>query len=265
MKQAQSSRKSDRERAHGCFDFTVIEETEDWLVVDKPAPLQIHPSKPEDAGLTLWDGVRAMLSFELANGGQVSIVNRLDRETSGVVLIAKNTETARRFGKAMMRRQSAKIYLALVHGSPEWETVKVDAPILRAGEVMESPIWVKQIVHERGADCLTDFRVIRRFTKDGRPFTLMEARPHTGRMHQIRVHLAHLGLPMLGDKIYGGDETCYLEFIETGWTASLEKRLLFPRQALHSHELEIHDAHGLLGWRAVLPKDMQEFIQGTAE
>ena len=103
------------------YDFTILDETEDWLVVDKPAPLQIHPSKPADAGLTLWDGLRALLSYEIANGGQVSIVNRLDRETSGVVLIAKNAETARRFGKAMMRRQCAKTYLAIVHGWPEWE------------------------------------------------------------------------------------------------------------------------------------------------
>jgi 23S rRNA pseudouridine1911/1915/1917 synthase len=78
-------------------------------------------------------------------------------------------------------------------------------------------------------------------------------------MHQIRVHLAHLGLPMVGDKIYGGDESCYLDFIETGWTPSLEKRLLLSRQALHSQRLEIHDAHGTLAWEAPLPEDMRAF------
>jgi 23S rRNA pseudouridine1911/1915/1917 synthase len=117
------------------FDFTVLDETKDWLVVNKPAPLQIHPSKPSDAGLTLWDGLRELLRYEIANGGQVSIVNRLDRETSGVVLIAKNAASARLFGKAMMRRQMRKTYLAIVHGWPEWEAARSDAPILRQGDV----------------------------------------------------------------------------------------------------------------------------------
>lgn len=245
------------------FDFTVLDETDDWLVVDKPAPLQIHPSKPEDAGLTLWDGLRAMLSYELANGGQVSLVNRLDRETSGVVVVAKNAAAARRLGKAMMRRQCDKSYLAIVRGWPDWETHELEAPILRAGTVTESRIWVKQIVHERGAPCRTEFRVLQRFENAASPgigFALVEARPHTGRMHQIRVHLAHLGLPIVGDKLYGGDESCYLEFMETGWSASLAARLLLPRQALHSHRLGIHDAQGDLAWEAPLPADLRAFI-----
>ncbi len=109
-------------------------------MVSKPAPLQIHPSKPADSGLTLWDGLCALLGYELANGGQISIINRLDRETSGVVLVAKNSPTARRFGKAMMRRQIHKTYLAIVWGWPGSgsATISLDAPILRAGDVMPS-------------------------------------------------------------------------------------------------------------------------------
>lgn len=248
---------------HSQFDFTILDETDDWLVVSKPAPLQIHPSKPGDGGLTLWDGLRAMLSFELVNGGQVSIVNRLDRETSGLVLVAKNVETARRFGKAMMRRQCRKTYLAIVHGWPEWETIRLDAPILRQGEVMESRIWVKQMVHENGSPCLTEFRVMQKFEREHlgamRNFSLIEARPHTGRMHQIRVHLAHLSFPVVGDKIYGADESCYLDFIATGWTPSLSERLLLPRHALHSLSLEVEDALGLLRWTAPLTEDLQSF------
>jgi 23S rRNA pseudouridine1911/1915/1917 synthase len=269
------------------YDFTILDETEDWLVVNKPAPLQIHPSKPSDAGLTLWDGLCALLGYELANGGQISILNRLDRETSGVVLVAKNGPTARRFGKAMMRRQIHKTYLAIVRGWPEWESTTLDAPILRQGEVMPSEIWVKQMVHEKGAPCVTDFRVLKKWTgklqpqvgrqpsadtieasKDRRRavdphsarFSLIEARPRTGRMHQIRVHLHHLGLPMVGDKIYGGDETCYLEFIETGWTATLASKLLLPRQALHSCRLEVADEYGKLSWEVPLADDLKEFI-----
>ncbi|MCE9518350.1 MAG: RluA family pseudouridine synthase [Verrucomicrobia bacterium] len=248
------------------FNFTILDETEDWIVVDKPAPLQIHPSKPTDAGLTLWDGLRAMLSYEIINGGQVSLINRLDRETSGVVLVAKNAETARRFGKAMMRRQCAKTYQAIVRGWPEWETHNLDAPILRAGDVRESRVWVKQMVHQDGAPCTTGFRVLRRFERNvdhmRMPFTLMEAKPHTGRMHQIRVHLEHLGFPVVGDKIYGGDESCYLEFIKTGWTPALEKKLLLSRQALHSQRMEVEDALGNLAWEAPLAAEMRDFVEG---
>jgi 23S rRNA pseudouridine1911/1915/1917 synthase len=103
--------------------FRVVAETQDYLVVDKPPFLLIHPSKP-DGTPTLWAALRELLAFELVNGGQVSIVNRLDRETSGLVLIAKNAVSARRFGRAMERRQIEKEYLAIVHGWPEWETTE---------------------------------------------------------------------------------------------------------------------------------------------
>jgi 23S rRNA pseudouridine1911/1915/1917 synthase len=251
------------------FDFSVIDETEDWLVVNKPAPLQIHPSKPTDAGLTLWDGVRELLRYEIANGGQVSIVNRLDRETSGVVLIAKNAASARLFGKAMMRRQMRKSYLAIVHGWPEHEHLRVDAPILRQGEVRESRIWVKQCVHEGGAPCRTDFQVVRKWQgagsrEQGMRFALLKAEPLTGRMHQIRVHAAHLGYPIVGDKIYGADEGCYLEFIETGWTESLAMRLLLPRQALHSQVLEVDTPEVKLRWEAPVTADLEHFMEVAA-
>jgi 23S rRNA pseudouridine1911/1915/1917 synthase len=241
------------------YDFTVLDETDDYVVVNKPAPLQIHPSKPADSGLTLWDGLCALLGYELANGGQISIMNRLDRETSGLVLVAKNSETARRFGKAMMRRQIHKTYVAIVWGWPEWENTTVDAPILRAGDVMPSEVWVKQMVHPDGAPCITHFRVLKKWQASTK-FSLIEAKPHTGRMHQIRVHLAHLGFPMVGDKIYGVDESCYLEFIETGWTESLAAKLLLPRQALHSQGLELADPYGTLAWEAALAEDLEKFI-----
>ena len=242
------------------FEFEIIEETEDYLVVNKPAPLQIHPSKPADSGLTLWDGLRELLAFEVVNGGQVSIINRLDRETSGLVLVAKNTPAARMFSKAMMRRQVQKSYLAIVHGSPEWKSIVCDQPILRAGDVMESAIWVRQMVHPSGAPCMSDFRVLRRWQLKDKPFALVEAKPHTGRMHQLRVHLAHLGHPVVGDKIYNHGGSGYLEFLETGWTPALAERLLLPRQALHSHTLELETAAGARRWEAPLTADLQSFM-----
>jgi len=230
-------------------NFSVLAETDDYIVVNKPAPLQIHPGAPNGAR-TLWHGLCDMLAYEIANGGQVSIINRLDRETSGVVLVAKSAAWSRLFGLAMQNRQVSKTYAALVHGSPDWDELVLDAPILRAGEVSECDIWVKQIVHPDGAACRTSFRVLKRFAEG---FTLIEARPETGRMHQIRVHLHHLGLPMVGDKLYGRDDRCYLEFIETGWTPALQKRLLIPRQALHSKRLELttEGFHG--AWEAPVP------------
>ena len=238
-----------------------MEETTDYLLVNKPAPLQIHPSKPADAGLTLWDGLRELLAFEIANGGQVSIINRLDRETSGLVLIAKNTPAARMFSKAMMRRQVQKSYLAIVRGSPTWESITCDRPILRAGDVTESAIWVRQMVHDQGAPCLSDFQVLKRWQNSDGGFALIEARPHTGRMHQLRVHLAHLGHPVVGDKIYNDDGSGYLEFLETGWTPALQTRLLLPRQALHSHTLELETSQGLRRWEAPLTADLRHFMK----
>jgi 23S rRNA pseudouridine1911/1915/1917 synthase len=230
-------------------DFRVLDETDDYIVVNKPAPLQIHPGAPNGAR-TLWHGLCDILAYEIANGGQVSIINRLDRETSGVVLVAKNAAWARRLGLAMQNRQIHKTYAALVHGCPAWDSLELDAPILRAGEVMESDIWVRQIVHPEGAPCRTAFHVLERLPGG---LSLVEARPETGRMHQIRVHLHHLGLPIVGDKLYGRDDRCYLEFIETGWTPALEQRLLLPRQALHSWRLEVSTEDFQGTWQAPLP------------
>lgn len=239
--------------------FRIVDETDDWIVIDKPAHLQAHPSKPSDRR-TLWDELRSLLAYEIANGGQVSIINRLDRETSGLTLVAKNTATARHFSMQMERRLISKSYLALVWGWPaqdEWET---DAPLLRQGSQQPSVIWLKQMVHPAGVRSRTRFSTLLRFTNGGR-FSLIRAVPETGRMHQIRVHLAHSALPVVGDKIYGPDERCYLEFIETGWTPALERRLLLPRHALHSGELSATGPAGQpLEWRAPLPPDIAALL-----
>ena len=239
--------------------FRVVAETGDYLVVDKPPFLLVHPSKP-DGTPTLWDALRELLAFELVNGGQVSIVNRLDRETSGLVLIAKNGATARRFGLAMERRLIEKEYVALVCGWPEWEMRTVDAPLARQGVHGPSAIWLKQTIHENGAPAQTEFRVENRFVRQNNQFSVIRAIPRTGRTHQIRVHLAHLGHPLVGDKIYGPDENLYLRFIETGWTDALERQLLLPRQALHSARLRLA---GEFDWQNPLPEDLQEWLHAA--
>ena len=237
--------------------FTILAETDDYIVVNKPAPLKVHPGSPDGAP-TLYDELRGLLAYELLFGGQISIVNRLDRETSGVTLVAKNRETARHFGLSMMAHKFHKTYQAIAHGWPRWQNLDFDGPLLRKGEVENSPIYVKQAVHPDGTPSRTIFQVLRRLEwPDGRRFSLIACEPVTGRMHQIRAHLAHLGHPLVGDKMYGPDETCYLDFIVTGWTEDLQRRLLLRRHALHSARLELaNDA----AWEAPLPDDLAEFL-----
>ncbi len=221
--------------------FTVVQETDDYIVVDKPAPLQVHPSKPGNPP-TLLDGLEALLAYEIVNGARLSIINRLDRETSGLTLVAKHPSAARLFGRAMERRMAEKDYLALVWGWPADDEFTIDGPLRRLGEIQPSPVYVKQTVHPDGAPSTTAFRVLRRFEKEttaGSRFSLIHCLPRTGRMHQIRVHLSHAGFPIVGDKIYGPGDDCYLQFMETDWTPDLARRLLLPRHALHSCRLRL--------------------------
>src|SRR6266851_3865538 len=146
------------------FDFKIIDETEAYLVVDKPPFLLVHPTKPSGTP-TLWKELRELLAFEIANGGQVSIVNRLDRETSGLVLVAKTAEAARRFGLLMQEHRLHKEYLAIVWGWPDWETKIVDAPLDQQSKHQPSAIWLKQMIHPKGAPALTEFEVEKRFKK----------------------------------------------------------------------------------------------------
>ena len=247
------------------FDFRVVDETDDWIVVDKPAPLQVHPSKPGGPP-TLWHGLRELLAFDLANGATLSLINRLDRETSGLVLIAKHKRAARELYLAMMRREVRKEYRALVAGWPERDEWTVDQPILRRGDVEESAVYLMRKVHPGGAASRTGFRVLRRFekaTSAGGKFALLAAVPHTGRMHQIRVHAAFSGHPVVGDKLYGPDERWYLRQIDRGWSPEAESALLLPRQALHSCLLGVETEDGFHEWRAELPADMRRFLGGA--
>jgi 23S rRNA pseudouridine1911/1915/1917 synthase len=208
----------------------------------------------------LWKELRELFAFEIASGGQVSIVNRLDRETSGLVLVARTSATARRFGVLMQQQRVKKEYLAIVWGWPDWECYFVNAPLDRQGKHQKSVIWLKQMIHPSGAPAQTQFYVERRFvkrTQSGEKFSLVRAISRTGRTHQVRVHLSAIGHPIVGDKIYGPDERLYLRFIEAGWTPELEQRLLLPRHALHSAKLAIE---GEQEWVSPLPADLAEFL-----
>jgi len=241
--------------------FTVVDESADWIVVDKPAPLIVHPAnrKPEP---TLLGGVEHLLAYEMENGACPAIVNRLDRDTSGLVIVAKHTAAARELGMIFERREVEKAYLAIVIGWPEADAWECSAPILRAGEIGPSFIWVRQVVHPAGRECRTGFCVEQRFERDGQKFALVRCFPETGRMHQLRVHLAHGGHPIVGDKLYSGDGSEYIEWMKDGWTPKLQQRLLLPRHALHAAKLSLPWHGQTMMWEAALPPDMAEFAAG---
>ncbi len=247
--------------------FEIVDEAPCYISVNKPANLLTHPSKPGQP-YTLWDGLRDLLFFETACGGQISIINRLDRETSGMLLVAKSAQAARFFNGAMQRREIQKEYYALVVGWPAQDEFTVDEPLRPRVEVGPAEVNLQQMVHEGGSASCTDFSVEKRFlrpgTAVGEKFSLVRCRLHTGRMHQIRVHLAHVGHPVVGDKLYlQGDGKLYLEHIHTGWSPELAEKLLLPRHALHSCLLQTPWLQGqTLRWEAPLPGDFLEFMAG---
>jgi 23S rRNA pseudouridine1911/1915/1917 synthase len=246
---------------HVLPEFAVLDETDDWVVVNKPAPLIVHPANRQ-AEPTLLGGLERLLSYEIANGGAVAIVNRLDRETSGLVLVAKTTAAARELGGIFERREAEKEYLAVVAGWPPADFWRCDAPIARAGDLGPSEIWVRQQVSPQGRECATRFRTERRFESSGRRFALIRCFPETGRMHQLRVHLAHCGFPILGDKLYSGSGAEYLEWMANGWNESLAARLLLPRHALHAADLRLPWRGQTVRWHAPLAPDLADFLAG---
>ncbi len=243
------------------INFKVLDECDEWIVVDKPAPLIVHPAnrKPEP---TLLGGIAMLLAYEIENGASPGVVNRLDRETSGVVVVAKHAAAARELGGIFMRREARKEYLAVVLGWPQAAAWECDEPILRAGDIGESAIWVRQTVHPAGKECRTRFEVVERFERKEGRFCLLRCFPETGRMHQIRVHLAHSGHPIAGDKLYSAQGLEYTEWMAAGWTPELARRLFLPRHALHAEVLALPWAGRIIEWRAELAADLRDFVEG---
>jgi 23S rRNA pseudouridine1911/1915/1917 synthase len=244
----------------GSISSRIIFEGEHFLIVDKPANLLIHPTAPRGPN-TLWNELERLFAFEMANGKKISFVNRLDRETSGLVLVARSPEAARILNRSIVQHRIQKRYLAIVFGWPSHDESIVNAPLLRQGRVKPSKIWLKQAIDPSGYPASTRFKVVRRFLRESEHFAIVEAEPKTGRTHQIRVHLAHLNHPIVGDKIYGPDENCYLHFIENNWTPALAAKLYLPRQALHAAELHFEFDRQFYSFSCPIPQDMKDFIE----
>lgn len=229
----------------------ILFEDERLLVIAKPGDVVCHPSKAGPWS-SLVGAAREYTKLET-----VHLVFRLDRETSGVVVIAKDAKMASRLQVAMQERKVGKVYRAIVWGELK-EAMTVDRAL---GDDVNSPVFVKSAVVEVGGQ-----RAVTHFAPEavargsgGGAFTLMRVVTETGRKHQIRAHAQWLGYPIVGDKIYGPDDRLYLEFIDGGWTPAMAEKLLLPRQALHCAAIDLRAAGVERVFEAPLAEDMRRF------
>jgi 23S rRNA pseudouridine1911/1915/1917 synthase len=196
-----------------------------FYVLDKPAGLAMHPTAKYHYA-TLTSVLRERFPDE-----RLQIAHRLDKETSGALLVARTGEAAVALKRAFARRLVGKRYLAVVAGVLEGEGV-IDLPLGPCGGLVR----VRMAVREGGLPSRTSYRALSHGVgAGGEPRTLVECRPHTGRQHQIRAHLDAIGHPVVGDKLYP-DEQLFAEFQDRGWQAVAD-RLPIARHALHAAEL----------------------------
>ena len=236
------------------LNFRILHEDDDILVVDKPGDLPVHPAGAFFKN-TLWHHLARRI-------GAHHILTRLDRETSGLVLIARHSTAASRLGRQMERRQIGKVYDALVEGSPAWDHYDASGRI----ETGVNGIVRKKFVFTEESDYLslgklgarTEFEVAVRHGG----LSHLRCTLHTGRTHQIRATLKGLGLPLLGDKIYGLDESCFVRFVDKRMTDEDRALLRMDRQALHCGSLSFrHPAsQEHVQFTASMPADMAAFL-----
>ena len=219
----------------------IVFENEDVLVVNKPAGMVVHPSPGHDRG-TLVQAALGHAPDLPGIGGEArpGIVHRLDKETSGLIVIAKNEQAHHSLQDQFRDRSVDKIYLALVDGLPPTPTGRVEAPI---GRNTTHRKLMAVVPLEKGRAAVTEFRTLERFPQH----TLLEIHPLTGRTHQIRVHLAFLGCPVVGDGIYG----------------KRHPTLAIDRYFLHAFRLKIvlPGESTPQQFEAALPEELQQILE----
>lgn len=226
---------------------SIIFEDDDIVVVNKPGWLVCHPSK-RGPWSSLVGATRELLGLE-----NIFLVGRLDRETSGIVLMAKNQLTGRIWQKALEQKQVKRTYLAVVEGELN-EEVQVAGFV---GNDPDSKVFVKQRVTVKSR---TSKKAETRFFPlyCNRGYTFISVVTKTGRKHQIRLHAQSIGFPLVGEKLYGHDESYYLNFCESGWNQSWMDKLGMDRQALHARRFGYLD--GEESFEAEIPSDIMSFL-----
>ena len=228
--------------------LSIVHEDADLIVVDKPAGLVVHPAAGNLDG-TLVNALLHHCAGQLSGIGGVArpgIVHRIDKDTSGLLVVAKTDAAHEGLARQFKDHSIQRLYAAITYGVPVPATGTVDAWIGRSDADRK-----KMAVHRegRGKHAVTHYRV----TKLLRGAALVECRLETGRTHQVRVHMAHLGHPLIGDPVYGRERKGFKSILET---------LGFKRQALHARTLGfIHPvSHERLQFESAIPADMQELL-----
>lgn len=219
------------------IDFKIILNRENFAIIDKPAFLTVHPA-PGHYDDTLVNGL--LYAFNIKdedNGFRPGIVHRLDKDTSGLLIIAKNSEARSKLSSLFSERKITKKYLAICKNEPNFIEKTVNAPIGR-----DKFNRKKMSINEKGKEAISIFRVKEVFKKS----FLAEVEILTGRTHQIRVHASHINHPLIGDELYSGKDN-----------------FDFNRQALHSHYLEFIEPFNneLIKVTSNLPDDMEKLIE----
>jgi 23S rRNA pseudouridine1911/1915/1917 synthase len=232
--------------------FTVVHEDTELIVVDKPAGLVVHHGAGHHGG-TLVDGLLArfpdLARLSEAGGGdpdRPGIVHRLDKGTSGLLVVARTPDAYRSLSKQFRAHSAGREYLVLAAGTVEADEGTVDAPIGRSTRQR-----TRMAVTARGKEARTEYRVITRFS-DPVPCTLLEARLDTGRTHQVRVHFAAIGHPVIGDERYGR---------AAARPRPIVAALAPGRMFLHAFRLSLdHPSGGRATWDAPPPKDLTDLL-----
>ena len=230
--------------------LSILYEDSDLVVIDKPAGLVVHPAAGH-ADRTLVNALLFHVQDLSGIGGELrpGIVHRLDKDTSGVMVIAKNDEAHRKLSAAWSTEAVRKEYVAIVYGTPQKSRGTIDAPIARDPRNRK-----RMAIVAGGRRAVTDYELIEPL----RHASVLRCVLHTGRTHQIRVHLKSIGHPIIGDPVYSGPQ----------WRGIPDKRLQkaiasFDRQALHAVSLQIPHpkTDKLMSFTAEVPGDMRELIQ----